>query len=152
MSRWIGRQVGGIFLLRWVRFAIPVQFCSVTQSCLTLCDPMDCSRPGFPVHHQLPEPTQTHVHWLVMPSNHLILCSPLLLPPSIFPSIRDFSNESVLHISWPKYYSFSFSTSPSSEYSGLISLGLIGWISLQSKRLSKSLLQHHSSITSILWH
>ena len=88
----------------------------------------------------------------VMPSNHLILGHSLLHLPSVLPSSRIFSTESVLHISWPKYYSFSFSTSPSSEYSGLISLGLIGWISLQSKRLSKSLLQHHSSITSILWH
>ena len=88
----------------------------------------------------------------VMPSNHLILGHSLLHLPSVLPSSRIFSTESVLHISWPKYYSFSFSTSPSSEYSGLISLGLPGLISLQSKRLSKSLLQHHSSITSILWH
>ena len=136
MSRWIGRQVGGIFLLRWVRFAIPVQFSSVAQPCLILCNPMDCSRPGFPVHHQLPEPTQTHVHRAGVPSNHLILCCPLLLPPSIFPSIRDFSSESVRHIRWPKYWSFSFSISSSNEYSGLISLGLTGWISLQSKGLS----------------
>ena len=79
-----------------------VQCCSVTQSFPTLCDPMDCSTPGFPVHHQLLELTQTHVIKSVMPSNHLILCRPLLLPPSIFPSIRVFSNESVLHIGWPK--------------------------------------------------
>ena len=76
---------------------------SVAQSCPTLCSPMDCSMPGFPVHHQLPELTQTHVH-LVMPSSHLILCRPLLLLPSIFPSIKVFSNESVLHIRWPKYW------------------------------------------------
>ena len=153
---------------------------AVAQSCLTLCDPMDCSTSGFPVHHQLLELTQTHVHqvsdaiqpfhpdqsillfqfssvqslshvWLfvtlwtvarqaslsitnsqsllkhmaielVMPSNHLILCHPLLLPPSIFPSIRVFSNESVLRTRWPKYWSFSFSISPSNEYSELISL------------------------------
>ena len=88
----------------------------------------------------------------MMPSNHLILGHSLLHLPSILPSSRIFPTESVLHIRWPKYYSFNVSTSPSSEYSGLISLGLIGWISLQSKRLSKSLLQHHSSITSILWH
>ena len=88
----------------------------------------------------------------MMPSNHLILGHSLLHLLSILPSSRIFSTESVLHIRWPKYYSFSFSTSPSSEYSGLISLELIGWISLQSKRLLKSLLQHHSSITSILWH
>ena len=75
----------------------------VTQSCPTLCNPINCSTPGLPVHHQLPESTQTHVHWLVMPPNHLILCHPLLLLPSIFPSIRVFSNESALHIRWPKY-------------------------------------------------
>ena len=74
---------------------------------------------------------------LVMPSNHLTLCCPLLLLPSIFASIRVFSNESVLHIMWPKYWSFSFSISPSNKYSGLISLGLTGWISLQSKGLSR---------------
>ena len=73
----------------------------------------------------------------VMPSNHLIFCHPLLLPPSIFPSIRVFSNESVLHIRWPKFWSFSFSISPSNEYSELISLGWTGWISLQSKGLSR---------------
>ena len=87
---------------------------------------------------------------LVMPSNHLILCRPLLLLPSIFPSIRVFSNESVLHIRWPKYWSFSFSISPSNEYSGLISLGWTGWISLQSKTL-KCLPQYHSSKASVLW-
>ena len=83
----------------------------------------------------------------VMPPNHLILCHPLLLLPSIFPRIRVFSDESVLCIMWPKYWSFSFSISPSNEYSGLISLGWTVWISLQSK----SLLQHHSSKASILW-
>ena len=97
-----------------------VQFSSVTQLCLTLCNPMDCSTPGLPVHHQLPEFTQTHVQELVMPSNHLILCRPLLLLPSIFPSIRVFSNESVLCIRWPQDWSFSFSISPSNEHSGLI--------------------------------
>ena len=86
---------------------------------------------------------------LVVPSNHLILCCPLLLLPSIFPSIRVFSNESVLHIRWPKYWSFNFSISPFNEYSGLISLGLIGLILLQFKRLS-SLLQRHNSKASIL--
>ena len=87
-----------------------------------LCDPMDCSTPGFPVHHQLLELTQIHVHCKpVMPSNHLILCCSLLLLPITFPSIRVFSNESVLHIRLPKYWSFSFSISPSNEYSGLIS-------------------------------
>ena len=87
---------------------------------MSFCDPMDCSTPGLPVHHQLPEFTQTHVQELVMPSNHLILCRPLLLLPSIFPSIRVFSNESVLCIRWPQDWSFSFSISPSNEHSGLI--------------------------------
>ena len=90
---------------------------------------MDCSTPGFPVHHQLPELAQTHTIKLVMPFNHLILCRPLLLLPSIFPSIRVFSNESVLHIRGPKYWSFSFSVSSSSEYSGLISFR-IDWLDL----------------------
>ena len=86
----------------------------------------------------------------VMPSNHLILCHPLLLPPSIFPSIRVFSNESDLHISWPKYWSFSFSISPSSEYSGLISFR-IDWLDLLAVQGTlKSLLQHHSSKASVL--
>ena len=106
-----------------------VQFRSVSQSGLNLCNPMECSTPGFPVHHQLPELTQTHVHWVVMPSNHLILCCSLLLLPSIFPSVRIFSNESALRIRWPQYWRFSFSISPSSEYSGLISLR-IDWFDL----------------------
>ena len=80
--------------------------------------------PGLPVHHQLPEFTQTHVHESVMPSNHLILCRPLLVLPSIFPSIRVFANESVLHIRWLKYWSFSFSISVANEYSGLITFGI----------------------------
>ena len=89
---------------------------------------------------------------LVMPSNHLILCHPLLLPISIFPSIRGFSNESVLRIRWPKYWSFSFSISPSNEYSGLISFR-IDWLDLLAVQGTlESLLQHHSSKASILWH
>ena len=99
--------------------------------------PWTDSVPGFPVHHQLPEPTQTHVHCVGKPFNRLILCNPLLLPPSIFPSIRVFSKESVLCIRRQKYCSFSFSISPSNEYSGLIPLGLTGLISLQSKGLSR---------------
>ena len=88
----------------------------------------------------------------VIPSNHLILCRPLLLPPSIFPSIRVFSNESVLCIKWPKYWSFSFSISPSNEYSGLISFRM-NWLDLLGVQGTvKSLLQHHSSKASILWH
>ena len=89
---------------------------------------------------------------LMMPSNHLILYRPLLLPPSIFPSIRGFSNESALHIRWPKYWSFSFSVSPSNEHSGLLSLR-IEWFSLFSvQETLKSPFQHYSSKASILWH
>ena len=114
---------------------------------------MDCSTRGFPVHHQLPELTQTHVHCeLVMPSNHLILCCPLLLLPSIFPSIRVFSNESVLHIRSPEYWIFSFSISPSSECSGLISFRIDRFDLLAIQGTLKSLLQHHSSKASILQH
>ena len=83
---------------------VSVQFSSVTQSCPTLCDPMNRSMPGLPVHHQLLEFTQTHVHESVMPSNHFILCCPLLLLPSIFPSIRVFSNELALHIRLPEFW------------------------------------------------
>ena len=103
------------------------QFSSVTQSCLTLCEPMDCSTPGFPVHHQHPELPQTHVHRVGDAINHLILFRPLLLLLSIFPSIRVLSNESVLHIRWPKCWSLIFSISPSNEYSGLISLDWMVW-------------------------
>ena len=105
------------------------QFSSVTQSCPTPCDPMDCSMPGFPVCHQLPKLAQTHVRKLVMPSNHFILCCPLLLLPSIFPSIGVFSNESVLRTRWPKYWSFSFSISPPTEHPGLISFRM-DWLDL----------------------
>ena len=104
-----------------VTLLISYQFSSVAQSCLGLCNPMDCSTPGFPVHHQLPELAQTHAHKLVMPSNPLILCPPLLLPPSFFPSIRVFSKESAVHIRGKKYWRFSFSISPFNEYSGLVS-------------------------------
>ena len=128
-----------------------VQFTSVAHSCLTLCDPMDYSVPVLPVYHQLPELTQTHGHWSVMPSNHFILCRSLLLQPSIFPSIRGFSNESALCIRWPKYWSFSFSISPSNEYSGLVSFRM-GWLDLLATQGTlKSLLQYHSSKASIHW-
>ena len=124
----------------------PSQFSSVTQSYLTLCDPMDCSTAGFPVHCQPLELAQTHVHQ-VMPSNHLILCRPLLLPPSILPSIRSYSKESVLRIRWPKYWSFSFSISPSNEYSRLISLRIDWFDLLAVQGTLKSLLQHLKSST-----
>ena len=117
-----------------------------------LRDPMDCSTPGFAVHHQLLELAQTHVHRVsdaIQPSYPL---SSLLFPPSIFPSIRVFSSESVLHVRWPKNWSFSFNISPSSEYSGLISFRM-DWLDLlEAQGTLKSLLQHHSSETSILWH
>ena len=121
-----------------------VQFSSIAQSCPTLCSPMDCSTPGFPVHHQQLELAQTHVHRV----GDVILCCPLLLlSSSIFSSLRIFSSESVLRIRWPKYWSFSFSISPSNEYSGLISFRMDGWISLLSKGLSRvfsnTLVQKH---------
>ena len=103
-----------------------VQFSSVTQSCPTLCDAMNCSTPGLHDHHILPEITQTHVIKSVMPSSHLILCRPLLLLPPIPPSIRVFSNELTLCLRWPKYWSFSFSISPSNEHPGLIFFRLVG--------------------------
>ena len=105
------------------------QFSSVAQLCPNLCDRMDCSTPGLPVYHQLSEFTQTHLHWVgnaIQPFHPL---SPLLLTPSIYPSIRVFSKESVLCIRWPKYWSFSFSISASNEYSGLISFR-IDWFDL----------------------
>ena len=105
------------------------QFSPVAQSCLTLWDPTHCSSPGFPVHHQLPKLLKLMSIKSMMPSNHLILCHPLLFPPSIFPSIRVFSNESVLWIRGPKYWSFIFSISTSHEYSGLISFR-IDWLGL----------------------
>ena len=95
--------------------------CSVAQTCPTLCDLMDFCMPGFPVLHHILELAQTHVHWVSDASNHLVLCCPLLLLPSIFPIVRVFSNELTLHLRWPKYWSFNFSISPSNEYSGLIS-------------------------------
>ena len=125
---------------------------SVAQSCLTLCDPMNRSTPGLPVHHQLPDPWPPKPMSIesVMPSNHLLLCRPLLLLPSIFPSIRVFSNESALPSRWPKYWSFSFSNNPSSEYSGLISFRMDRFDLLAVHGTLKNILQHHSFKTSIL--
>ena len=127
-----------------------LQFSSNTQSCLSLCDPMNYSMPGLPIHHQLPESTQTHVYRVgdaIQPPN---LYRPLLLPPSIFTSIRVFSNESVHPFRWPKYWSFSFNTSPSDEHPGLISFRM-DWLDLLAVQGTlKSLLQHHSSKASIL--
>ena len=107
--------------LRSCHLVPSLQFSSVAQLCPTLCDPMNCSIPGFPVHHQLLEFTQTHVHWVVMPYNHLILCCPLFFLLAIFSSFRVFSSESALRIRWLKDWSFSFSISASNECSGLIS-------------------------------
>ena len=104
---------------------------------------------GFPVHHQSRSLLQLVSIKSVMPSNHLILCRPLLLLPSIFPSISVFSNESVFHIRWPKYWSFSFNISPSNEYSGLISFR-IDWFDLILQGTLKGLLQHHSLKASVL--
>jgi len=127
-----------------------IQFSSVTKSCPTLCDPMNCSTPGLPVHYQLPEFTQTQSIESVMPSSHLILCRPLLLLPPIPPSITVFSNESTLHMRWPKSWSFSFNIIPSKEIPGLISFRM-DWLDLLAVQGTlKSLLQHHSSKASIL--
>ena len=115
-----------------------------TQSCLTLCDPMDCSMPGFPILHHLRELAQTHVHWVddvIQPSCPVAL----LLLPSIFLGIRVFSNESALHIRWPKFLNFSLSISPSNEYSELISFRIDWFDLLAVQGTLKSLLQHHSS-------
>ena len=125
----MGSQNSWIQLSSSTYTRISVQFNSVAQSCPTLCNPMDCSTPGFPGHHQLLELVQTYVHRVSDAIQHLILCCPLLLMPSLFPSIRVFSNESTLHIRWPKYWSFSFSISPSNEYSGQISF-TIDWFDL----------------------
>ena len=127
------------------------QFSSVAQSCQILCDPMDCSTPGFPSVPNSQSLLRLMSIELVIPSNHLIICRPLLLLPSIFSSIRVFSNESVLHIRWPKYWSFSFNITPSNEHPGLISFRL-DWLDLfVVQGTLKSLLQHHSSKASILW-
>ena len=127
-----------------------IQCSSVAQWCQTLCNPMNRSTSGLPVHHQRLESTQTHVHWVgdtIQPSHP---CRPLLLLPSIFPSIRVFSNESVLCIRWPKYWNFSFSISPSNKHPGLISFRM-DWLDLLAVQGTlKSLLQHHSSKASIL--
>ena len=126
------------------------QIRSVAQLCPILCDPMNRSTPGLPVHYQLPEFTQIHVHQSVMPSSHLILCRPLRLLPPIPPSIRAFSNESTLRTRWPKYWSFSFSIIPSKEIPELISFRM-DWLDLLAVQGTlKSLLQHHSSKASIL--
>ena len=143
-----------ITVCRWYDFihvCVLGHFSSVAQSCPTLCDPRDCSKPGLPVHHQLPEFTQTHVHQAgdaIQPSHPL--SSPFL--PPIPPSIRVFSNESALRMRLPKYRSFSLSTSPSNEHPGLVSFRM-DWLDLLAVQgTRKSLLQHHSSKAPILQH
>ena len=139
----IGPRILGMVSEHWFQPEVTcqlhsVQCSSVTQSCPTLCDPMNRSTPGLPIHHQLPEFTQTHVHRVgdaIQPSHPLSSPSPPAPDP---PSIRVFSNESTLRMRWPKYWSFSFSIIPSKEHPGLISLEWTGWISLQSKGLSRA--------------
>ena len=132
----------------WLRFG--VQFSSVAQSCPTVCDPWTAAHQAslsITNSWSSPKPMSTES---VIPSNQLILCCPLLLLPSIFPGIRVFSNESALHIRWPKYWSFSFSISPSNEHPGLISFRM-DWLDLLAVQGTlKSLLQHYSSKASIL--
>ena len=143
----MNRSVGAPSVLALVS----VQFSSVTQLCPTFCDPVNRSTPGLPVHHQLPEFTQTHVHRVgdaIQPSYLLSSSSPAPIPPSI----RVFSNESTLLMRWPKYWSFSFTISPSKEHPGLIAFRM-DWLDLLAVQGTlKSLLQHHSSKASILRH
>ena len=133
-----------------VVYQVNTWFSSVTQLCPTLCNPSDWIMPGLPVHHKLQEPTPTHVHRVgdaIQPSHPL---SSLLLLPSIFPSIRVFSDESALRIRWPKCWSFSLSISPYNEHPGLIPFRM-DWLDLLAiQGTLKSLLQHHSSKASIL--
>ena len=139
------------FFLIEVQLICNIVFSAVQSlSLVWLFPPMNCSTLGLPVHRQLPESTKLMSVESVMPSNHLILCHPLLLLPPIPPSIRVFSNESALPIRWPKYWSFSFSISPSSEHPGLISFRM-DWLDLLAVQGTlKSLLQHRSSKASIL--
>ena len=136
IARWMGKE-GVVYTYSGMLSSV--------QSCPTLCDPMDCSTPGFPIHHHSRSLLKLMSTESVMPSNHLILCHPLLLLSSIFPSIRVFSNKSVLCIRWPKYWSFSFDISPSNQYSGLISFRMDWWDLLTVQGTLKSLLQYHSS-------
>ena len=136
--------------LEWHLLTGFLQFSSVAQSCLTLCDPVNCSTPVLPVITNSQSSSKLLSIESVMPSSHLILCHPLLLLPSIFPSIRVFSNESALHFRWPKYWSFSFNTRPSTEHPGLIFFRMdwLDFLAVQGPH--KSLLQQHSSKALIL--
>ena len=148
---WEGRQESEVSSSLQNRDFRSDQIRSVTQSCPTLCDPMNCSTPGLPVHHQLWSSLRLTSIESVMPSSQLIHCRPLLLLPSIPPSIRVFSKESTLSMRWPKYWSFSFSIMPSKEIPGLISFRM-NWLDLLALQGTlKSLFQHHSSKISIFW-
>ena len=143
---WIVTTVPGIL------FSYDGQFSSVAQSCPTLVTPwIAACQASLSITNSWSLPKLISIE-SVMPSNHLILCCPLFLPPSIFPSIRVFSTESVLHIRWPKYWSFSFNISPSNIYSGLISFRIDCLDLFAVQETLKSLLQHNSSEVSILWH
>jgi len=145
-----------VHLIKAMVFAVVMHGCEseseseVTQSGLTLCDPMDCRTPGLPVHHQLPQFTKLMSTESVMSYNYVIRCLALLLLPSIFPSIRIFSNESALPIKWPKYWSFSFNISPSSEHPRLISFRMDSSDLLEVQGTLKILIHHHISKASIL--
>ena len=143
--------INGLFLLLLIVFFKmgSVLFSSVAQSCPTLCDPMNCSTPGLPVHHQLSEFTQTHIHRVsdaIQPSHPL--SPPFLLPP-ISPSIRVFSNESTLCMRWPKYWSFSLSISPSNEHPGLVSFRM-DWLDLQESSPTPQFKSINSLVLSFL--
>ena len=146
---WVCVCVYSLYMCICVYVYVSVQFSSVTQSCPTLCNPMNRSMPGLPVQHQLLELAQTHVHRVsdaIQPSHSLWSSSPPAPNPS---QHQGFSNESTLHIRWPKYWSFSFSIIPSKEIPGLIFR--MDWLDLLAvQRTLKSLLQHHSSKASIL--
>ena len=152
MAGWLRKTIMGKFInlcqhnyqnVWFIQMCRSVQFSSVTQSCPTLYNPMDHRTPGLPVHHSLLRFFQAHVHWVGDASNHLNLCHPLLLLPSIFPSFSVFSNESALCIRWPKYWSLSFSISPSNDYSRLISF-MIDWFSLLAVQGILKSLQNHT--------
>ena len=140
-----------LLFLSFLIYKMGMSFCcSATQLCLTLCDPMAYSTPGLPVLHHLLELAQIRVHW-VSDVIHFVLCHPLLLLPSIFPSIRIFFSESALCIRWPKYWSFSFSVSSTNEFLGLIFFRIDCFDLLAVQGTLKSLFQLHSSKASILW-
>ena len=144
------KKITGIYYMPRTILGTLGQFSSVAQLCPTLCNPMNLSTPGLPVHHQLPEFTQITSIESVMPSRHLIPCRPVLLLHPLPPSIRVFSNESTVRMRWPKYWSFSFSIIPSKEHPGLVSFRM-DWLDLLVVQGTlKSLLQHHSSKASIL--